>query len=139
MVLRTLSSKAAHEPQTSQEYETTHNTKISDGIKIAAVVSSVRGQLRNHLLLHLAETTEGHQPMKIDSQMALSITLIQEKASLRIRVKDPVRWKGPVYQLDATNSVQPPMPLESGTIMMDNNLRVVVKSRDHWCHLGHSQ
>eukprot|EP00971_Amphidinium_carterae_P049700 979673-Amphidinium_carterae.1 len=27
------------------------------------------------------------------------------------------KWKGPVYQLDATDSEQPPMPLESGTLM----------------------
>eukprot|EP00971_Amphidinium_carterae_P117827 2333933-Amphidinium_carterae.3 len=30
-------------------------------------------------------------------------------------------WKGPVYQLDATDSDQPPMPLESGTMMMDQS------------------
>eukprot|EP00971_Amphidinium_carterae_P304705 6055094-Amphidinium_carterae.1 len=26
-------------------------------------------------------------------------------------------WKGPVYQLDATDSERPPVPAESGTIM----------------------
>eukprot|EP00971_Amphidinium_carterae_P095087 1881406-Amphidinium_carterae.2 len=77
------------------EYETTHNTRINDDIQIASLVKSVRGQLRNHLLLNMTETTsfddikntiadffqstyviqqtqsgghghQGHQPMEID-------------------------------------------------------------------------
>eukprot|EP00971_Amphidinium_carterae_P326225 6456902-Amphidinium_carterae.1 len=43
--------------QTIQKYETTHNNKINDDIKIALVVNSVIGQLRNHLLLNMNETT----------------------------------------------------------------------------------
>eukprot|EP00971_Amphidinium_carterae_P006290 123837-Amphidinium_carterae.1 len=29
-------------------------------------------------------------------------------------------WQGPAYQLDATDSSEPPMPLESGTVMQDH-------------------
>eukprot|EP00971_Amphidinium_carterae_P005062 101311-Amphidinium_carterae.2 len=39
--------------QTIQEHETTHKTRISDDIKIASVVNSVRGQLVNHMLLNM--------------------------------------------------------------------------------------
>eukprot|EP00971_Amphidinium_carterae_P057365 1134162-Amphidinium_carterae.1 len=44
--------------QTIQEYETTHKTRISDEIKIASVVDSVRGQLRNHMLLSMSDTDD---------------------------------------------------------------------------------
>eukprot|EP00971_Amphidinium_carterae_P224470 4452961-Amphidinium_carterae.6 len=50
-----------------------------------------------------------------------------EEAAFKKRqgAKDPVQrkvlWKGPVYQLDATDSEQPRMPLEPGTIMMDQS------------------
>eukprot|EP00971_Amphidinium_carterae_P138755 2749712-Amphidinium_carterae.2 len=36
--------------QTIQEYEWTRKTGISDDIKIASIVNSIRGQLKNHLL-----------------------------------------------------------------------------------------
>eukprot|EP00971_Amphidinium_carterae_P200115 3971423-Amphidinium_carterae.1 len=73
--------------QNIQEYETTHKTRISNNIKIALVVNSVRGQLRNHLLLSMSHLMtsrarlqassnqhihngghahQGHQPMEID-------------------------------------------------------------------------
>eukprot|EP00971_Amphidinium_carterae_P235221 4667708-Amphidinium_carterae.1 len=42
--------------QTIQDYEPMHNTKISDDIMIASVVNSIKGQLRNHLLLNMDKT-----------------------------------------------------------------------------------
>eukprot|EP00971_Amphidinium_carterae_P205291 4074576-Amphidinium_carterae.1 len=64
--------------QTIQEYETTHNTKISDDIKILSVVNSVRGQLRNHLLLNMNETMSFDDIKKTLADFFQSMYVIQQ-------------------------------------------------------------
>eukprot|EP00971_Amphidinium_carterae_P309897 6158135-Amphidinium_carterae.1 len=66
---------------TIQEYETTHNTKISDDIKIASAVNSVRGQLRNHLLLNMNETTSFDDIKKAIAGFFQSMYVIQQTNS----------------------------------------------------------
>eukprot|EP00971_Amphidinium_carterae_P350640 6491661-Amphidinium_carterae.1 len=67
--------------ETIQEYETTHNTKISDDIKIESVVNSVRGQLRNHLLLNMNETTSFDDIKKTIADFFQSTYVIQQTHS----------------------------------------------------------
>eukprot|EP00971_Amphidinium_carterae_P320061 6362259-Amphidinium_carterae.1 len=67
--------------QTIQEYETSHNTKISDDIKIASVVNSVRGQLRNHLLLNMSDATSFDDVKKTIGDFFQSTYVIQQTNS----------------------------------------------------------
>eukprot|EP00971_Amphidinium_carterae_P114772 2273452-Amphidinium_carterae.1 len=192
--------------QTIQGYETTHNTKINDDIKIASVVNSVRGQLRTHLLLNMDETTSFDDVKKTIGDFIQSTYVIQQTHSggqgqkrqegqrkskgPPVKAKEKVRkaknqnqiqqwgqsqqkgyqpsqyqtqyqqpsgkgkgkgkssitcwtcgrtshtsnqcwWKGPIYQLDATDSAQPPMPLESGTLMTSQSANEHSQSSDH--------
>eukprot|EP00971_Amphidinium_carterae_P021482 423625-Amphidinium_carterae.2 len=169
------------------EYETIYKTKVSDDIKIASVVNSAKGQLRNHLLLNMDETTTFEDVNKTISDFFQSNQPIDQingfkgkKGKKRegkskgppIKGKSKGRafskgskgknrqnqlqqwgqnhqyqgfyqakevsnhmldlWQarphiqsvllqGPVYQLDATDSVEPPMPIELGAFMQDQS------------------